>query len=99
MGPSPGVQGELKELLRKLGRFSCYQGNLWKHLRPGTRYRRGNVPGPEDTTEEMSRAKIPPRKCPGPELHALINHSAISPTLQPAFILKTRKSMMTEVCG
>ena len=30
MGPSPGVQGELKELLRKLGRFSCYQGNLWK---------------------------------------------------------------------
>ena len=27
VGPSPGVQGELKELLRKLGRFSCYQGN------------------------------------------------------------------------
>ena len=33
VGPSPGVQGELKELLRKLGRFSCYQGNLWKLLK------------------------------------------------------------------
>ena len=45
VGPSPGVQGELKELLRKLGRFSCYQGNLWKLLCTGRILARDSLDG------------------------------------------------------
>ena len=59
MGPSPEVQGELKELLRKLGRFSSARETYGSIFVPG-----------QDTPEEMSRAaKILLRKCPGPRYY------------------------------